>query len=269
MSNSVRSGGRLSAVADRGLWLANRARRYSRYFGWRRGASLAWRDRPSADGSTTLAWPGYRTDFHVRLGASDLRTFVHVVADAGYELPFPVEPTVVVDAGANTGMASAYFAEQWPDALVIAVEPDEENFALLERHTAAYPNVRRVRAALWTAPGTVPLSDPGEGPWAYRVDVDGTVPATGTAVEVPAVDLPTLLADHGVDHVDVLKCDIEGSELEVFADSARWIDKVDVVVAELHDRMKPGCSRAFFRATEGFTLEHFRDEDVFVRRPGR
>lgn len=258
-----------TAALDRALWLANRSRRYAVDLGWRRGTALAWRDRPSASGTTTLGWPGYRTDFRLRLGGSDVRTFLHVVAQSGYEIPFPVEPSVVVDAGANTGMASVYFAERWPDALVIAVEPDAENFGLLEHHTAPYPNVRCVRAALWTTTGTVPLADPGEGPWAYRVDVDGSVPARAAAVEVDAVDLPTLLARHGVDHVDVLKCDIEGSELEVFADSAAWIDRVDVVVAELHDRMKPGCARAFFAATEEFTLEHVRDEDVFVRRPDR
>lgn len=253
---------------DRGLWLANRARRYAADFGWRRGARLAWGDRPGASGTTTVEWPGYRTDFELRLGGSDLRTFAHVVAHDGYDPPWPMSPSVVVDAGANTGMAAVWFAEKYPEALVVAVEPDPENFELLLRHTAPYPRVRCVRAALWTSCGTVRLSDPGQGPWAYRVDGAAGTGEGAEGVEVPSVDLPTLLADHGVDHVDIFKCDIEGSELEVFADSARWIDRVDLVVAELHDWMKPGCSRAFFAATEGFTDEFVRDEDTFVRRPG-
>ena len=38
---------------------------------------------------------------------------------------------LVVDAGANIGAASLYFAHRWPDALIVSVEPDASNYELL------------------------------------------------------------------------------------------------------------------------------------------
>ncbi len=256
-----------TAGMDRGLWLANRARRYAKDLGWSKGTLMAWRDRPNTSGSTTLTWPGYPADFQIRLGGSDVRTFTHVIANDGYDPPFDVDPKVIVDAGANTGMASVWFAKHYPDATVIAVEPDAENYELLLANTASYPNIRPLKAALWTECGTVPLADPGEGPWAYRVDVDSSVPSGVNPVEVPAIDMTTLMDQFGFDFVDIFKCDIEGSELELFADASAWIEMVDMIAIELHDRMKPGCSRSFFAATSDFTDEFVRDEDLFVRRP--
>jgi hypothetical protein len=38
------------------------------------------------------------------------------------------------------------------------------------------------------------------------------------------------------------------------------------VVAELHDRFVPGCSRTFFAALSDFTHEQWRGENVLVSR---
>ena len=40
----------------------------------------------------------------------------------------------------------------------------------------------------------------------------------------------------------VLKIDIEGAEKEVFLNSSSWIDKVDTIIVEPHDRFCPGCT---------------------------
>jgi hypothetical protein len=58
-----------------------------------------------------------------------------------------------------------------------------------------------------------------------------------------------------IDRVGILKVDIEGAEKEVFSGAASWIDRVDGIIIELHDRMKRGCSRTFFRNTPDFDLE--------------
>jgi hypothetical protein len=82
----------------------------------------------------------------------------------------------------------------------------------------------------------------------------------------PSISVADLMRSFDLDHIDVLKLDIEGSEKEVFEDSAEWIDRVSAIAIELHDRFKSGCSRAFYAATTGFAHEVTRDEDTFVRR---
>ena len=78
-----------------------------------------------------------------------------------------------------------------------------------------------------------------------------------------------LLADSGFNEIDLLKIDIEGAEKEIFAapDVDDWLSKVNVLTIELHDRMKRGCSYAFFKAISKYNwFFTFRGENlIFIR----
>ena len=52
----------------------------------------------------------------------------------------------------------------------------------------------------------------------------------------------TLMAEMNLDSIDLLKVDIEGAEKEVFED-CDWMQRVDCLIIELHDRLKPGAAR--------------------------
>ena len=41
-----------------------------------------------------------------------------------------------------------------------------------------------------------------------------------------AITVDRLMSDHGIEHIDILKVDIEGAEKEVFADTSAWIDRL-------------------------------------------
>ena len=60
---------------------------------------------------------------------------------AGFLYDLDWSPEHVLDAGANIGLASRVAAALWPAALIVALEPDPANFALLQQNTAAYPNI--------------------------------------------------------------------------------------------------------------------------------
>jgi hypothetical protein len=64
-----------------------------------------------------------------------------------------------------------------------------------------------------------------------------------------SVTIPELLARIPSGRINLLKIDIEGAERELFqANAGEWLSKVDVLVIELHDRFKQGCSKAFYSA---------------------
>ena len=233
-----------------------------------RGLLLALEDVRDGARVRIVKVPGYDLRLAARVGRreSDLVTMIHVFGQNGYD--FGQERLhSIVDAGANVGYSAVWFAVRHPDAVVLAVEPDVGNLELLRRNTAGYSQISVIPAALMAFDGFATLVDPEQGPWAMRVHAaDGGWSDGLPRGEVPCVAVDTLLDQHGLDVLDLLKLDIEGSELDVLASSGQWMPRVQAIVAELHDRFRPGCTAAFEAATEDFPVRSARGEDVFAAR---
>lgn len=200
-----------------------------------------------------------------RLKSTDVPTLKKIFVDREYHIDLAQSPSVIVDAGANAGFATIFFAENYPKATIFAIEPELSNFTLLKKNVARYPNVVCLQCALWNENTTVQLVDPGIGPWGFQTHGDSPA-QTKTLGSVNAITIESLMSSHNLKCIDLLKVDIEGGEREVFDKSSGWIVKVGVIVAELHDHLKPGCSRSFFTATRDFEFETRKGENVFVLR---
>lgn len=234
-------------------------------FGWRHGAPIAWHGLRGRSTLRCVQLPGTTVRVWCRLGRthSDLNTLADVSRGA-YE--FGVEdPQVVVDAGANAGYSAVWFARRYPQARVLAIEPDPANVEVLRRNVADYPNVEVIEAALMNFDGTGQVIDPGLGGWGMRVQPEGSRWSPGRVVgSIRCVSPRTLFEQCGIDHVGYLKVDIEGSEVDLFSGDTSWMDVVDNMAIELHDRFRDGCSAAFRRATARFGWEQRRGADTFV-----
>jgi len=245
---------------------------YVSCFGNLRGTALFLLARlysPFNGREVRLAVPGYSASVYVRLRTSDITVFTSTFLERQYGWKFTTPPVVIVDAGAYTGLSTVYFATRYPDALIIAVEPSKSNYELLMRNTESFTNVRAVRAALWSGSGSLVLTDPGEGTWGFRVGDSGALTSDkdeSVEIDVPAVTITELMRTFHVAKIDLLKVDIEGSEVEVFSNPDPWIRSVEVICLEPHDRFRPGCSRTFFKAVTDFPVELWRGDTVMVAR---
>lgn len=155
---------------------------------------------------------------------------------------------LILDLGANIGLAAIYFARVWPASHVVALEPAADNFGLLFQNTQDLANVTAWCAGIASAPGKLRLVDPDAEKWAYR-----TAPA-GPAAEgaVPAVSVPDILAEFGPDRgydPFIAKIDVEGAEAELFGRNTAWVDRFPLLIIELHDWLLCGeaSSRSFLR----------------------
>jgi FkbM family methyltransferase len=167
-------------------------------------------------------------------------------------------PATIVDAGAHIGMASILFALRYPSAEIIAIEPEPSNFALLLKNTASYKNILPICAALWKEDGEVTLGSSNVHPkGAFQVVENGEIRARAITVE-------TLMRETGIQSIDILKVDIEGSEKEVFA-SCNWIDNVRVIAIELHDRVMAGCRSTVETAAKDFRSVEQGEVTFFLR----
>ena len=84
--------------------------------------------------------------------------------------------------------------------------------------------------------------------------------------KIQAITVDKIIKDYKLKQIDILKIDIEGAEKEIFEDTSKWILKVNCIMAELHDRFKPGCSRSFYNGTNGFKNEIINGENVILSR---
>jgi FkbM family methyltransferase len=200
----------------------------------------------------------------IRGGTTDPICLAKVFINREYEAPAGVAPRVIVDAGANVGMATVYFARTWPDARILAIEPASDNFDLLQRNCAGLPNVTCIRAALWPVREALTLGSPNGEAWAYQVSPAG--PGKPPAATVPVVTMDDVLAMLSPERIDLLKLDIEGSERELFGSGDRaWLGRVAHIVIELHDRLRPGSAKAFYSALADIDFaQELRGENLFV-----
>jgi FkbM family methyltransferase len=209
-------------------------------------------------------WQGSPHPIWVRAGTSDIVTFLQVLDGAEYDFRLN-GPAAIVDAGANIGLASIWFASHYPRARIIAIEPERSNYDLLVRNTAPFPNVTPVNAALWNSSGTLAVEDSnGLGPWGFQTRESAD--SASSVEKVRCLTVSDVVSTYDLERIDLLKVDVEGAEKEVFSSPDAWIDSVGAIAIELHDRYKVGCSRSFYTAVAGFPVEQRRGETVFVAR---
>jgi FkbM family methyltransferase len=176
-----------------------------------------------------------------------------------YDFTVRTQRPVVVDAGANIGVATLAFKRAMPDAHVLAIEPSPAAYELLvrniEQNRIADVDVRQ--AALAATDGVVRLRIDGDpASLQSRVDAGGTV-------EVRAVRLSQLIEGP----IDFLKLDVEGSEEDVLTELAQADRLRDVreFVVEYHHHLSGRPDR--LSVVLGLLEEHGFTYQLAVPRP--
>jgi FkbM family methyltransferase len=209
-----------------------------------------------------------KSPFYLRLQTSDIPTFDQIFIHKEYDFDTKKSPNVIIDAGANIGLAAIYFTNKYPDAKIIALEPEKSNFELLKKNVSPYSKVIPVQAALWNKNEEINLVDPGLGKWGFMTETKNSQEDSEDNVchTVEAMTVDKLIQSYNLEKIDILKIDIEGAEKEVFSDPSSWIEKVDSIIIELHERMKAGCNRSFYNGSNGFIDEWKLGENVYLSR---
>ncbi|MGV3502378.1 MAG: FkbM family methyltransferase [Adhaeribacter sp.] len=135
----------------------------------------------------------------------------------------------IIDAGANIGLSVAYFKQLFPQASLVAFEPDPHIFQLLQQNTASLglSQVELRNAAAWTE--DTELTFFAEGSLAGSTEV--SLVDRGKTYSVQAERLKKWLSGK---EVDFLKIDIEGAENSVLFDLEPELSQVAHLFLEYH-----------------------------------
>jgi FkbM family methyltransferase len=198
----------------------------------------------------------------LRRGSKDQDVFEKIFIAKEYDIDLGC-PLFIVDAGAYTGLSSIFFACKYPNATVVALEPEPSNFSMLLLNTKHYGNIKPIKAGLWSRNAFLRIQDTFASTWAFRVMED----PTGQGIE--AIGIPDVMSRFSVTQIDILKMDIEGSEIEVLAQCSSWINSVRTMIIELHDCLRPGCANALEKALGGVShKKSFSGENVIITNLG-
>jgi len=176
-------------------------------------------------------------------------------------------PRLILDCGANVGYSAAYFTNKYPEAKIIAVEPEPYNFKMLQYNTHFYDNVQCIRSALWNKEGYIKILPDMPGNTLAFMTEDTTA---DDPEALKTITVSKLLEISGFDEIDLLKIDIEGAEREVFSEEGQpdeWLPRVKIMIMELHDRMKVDCSYEVFRAISKYKylMQVIGENLLFIR----
>jgi FkbM family methyltransferase len=227
----------------------------------------------SGHGTIQVGVPGIG-DISVRRGDSDYKTLRQVFVFKHYEIGNDLQATVelryrdiiasgktplIIDAGANIGLAALWFSRLYPKAVIVCVEPDPANFKVLSGNTSRLKNIRPLHAAIGSSPGSVDVSNETGLSWA-------SVTTRSTTGSVPIVTINDIVRSVPNSALLVAKIDIEGFEEDLFSAALDWLSDVCAVFIEPHDWMKPHgrTSRTFQRAFGERSFGMFLSAEIII-----
>jgi FkbM family methyltransferase len=206
-----------------------------------------------------LTLPDFEAPIWLRGRSVDTQIFFQVIVAKGYDISNLAQgeelrlrydtlvasgkQPIIIDCGANIGLSSLWYARQFPKAKIIAVEPDQSNFAIASKNVASYPNITLIYGGVWDTSSPLSIANPDAEPWAFRVEEGEGSSIPGFTIDQLSEEMPIL----------IVKIDIEGAEKALFRSNIHWMDRTGLIAIELHDWLFPGAgtSQPFMKAIAG------------------
>ena len=181
---------------------------------------------------------------NLRAKSSDLAVYTQIFSEVEYQIAVkylqqlaPQHAIKIIDAGGNIGLTTVFLKAHFPDAHCVVIEPNASNAARVVAHVNDnnLTQVRVIEKGLYSKVTTlVPDWSFRDGEhWAFSLKESNESNAEGIATTT----LQKILAEEKWEGVDLLKIDIEGSEVALLRDKA-FIEiistKVKLLAIEIH-----------------------------------
>lgn len=224
--------------------------RHIHRFGLSKGFEIYCSNTLLKKGVNSLLFKTISHPIFLRRSTSDIPTFNQVFLNREYEYSFEILPQFIIDCGANIGLATVFFKNKYPNAFVVSVEPENSNFEQLKKNTSLYSKIECIKSGIWNKNAILKVEDEFHfGNWGFTCkevfkEDENTV---------NAISIKEIMNRYNYPQIDILKIDIEGAELELFnSNFEEWLPFTKVIIIELHDRFRRGCSKSFFTALNNY-----------------
>jgi FkbM family methyltransferase len=181
---------------------------------------------------------------------------------------------VVFDVGANVGQTADYYVRAFPSAQIYSFEPVAATYKSLVEHLAGLPRVRTFQLAFANSNRTARIQlVPVSGLNSLRNEIsDSCSSSSGELVTIKKLE--SFCAEQNINHIDLLKTDTEGFDLEVLKGGEALLraQQIQFILAEVTFDPENTYHTSFFRLAEYLhSLDYYfvdlYDHDVGVSHP--
>jgi FkbM family methyltransferase len=154
---------------------------------------------------------------------------------------------VILDVGANIGLAAAWFSLHNPNRPIYCFEPLKANVALVRKNC---PRAIVKQAAVGAVRGSIKL----------QVDPDSVMASSipcrwkTTQAEFDVITLDEFISEQRIERVALLKVDVEGMEIEILKGAGETLKRTARVAMETHAESRH-CEALRRLKEAGFTID--------------
>jgi FkbM family methyltransferase len=121
---------------------------------------------------------------------------------------------LILDVGAHVGETSLEYMQRWPNATIFAFEPVSANFSRLRDNVLNRPAIEPLHLAVGEELGEATIWLHGESSQENSLKATAATNAAGAEI-VPVTTIDAFMTSRALSHVDLLKVDAEGFEVEI------------------------------------------------------
>lgn len=187
--------------------------------------------------------------FYVRRKSTDIVIFKEILYQQEYRYltvltrKLKLDVRYIIDAGANIGTATVYMKSVFPEARIVSVEPEADNFAMLEKNIGVngIKDVVPFKGGLWNKETWLEVKSgfrDKERELSFYVTEVGESEVTDNSIL--GITVEGIMAKWSFPRIDILKIDIEGAERYLFAnleDCRRILADVRILAIEVHEEV--------------------------------
>ena len=170
----------------------------------------------------------------------------------------------IVDAGSNIGLTSLYFTDYFKNAIIIAIEPEIENFKILDFNLSD-KKYNKINGAIWKNNGYIKIVKDFRDKldWSFRVE------ETHDKNAITAFTINQIMIDYNYKTIDILKIYVEGSEKEIFTSKDSNLDflkNTKCIAIEIHDEFN--CRQDIYKVLTdyGFSFSETGETTIGINK---
>jgi len=91
----------------------------------------------------------FNSPIYLRRSTSDIDNSIQIYLRNEYDF-LPDQPHTILDLGRYIGLASTYLSHKYPNARIVLVEPDPDNYIIAKLNTRQFKNIECINYGVWS-----------------------------------------------------------------------------------------------------------------------